>query len=143
MLQPTNVNILIVLVVAFVLRYIILEWFPMYIVNGYFSLFFATWLIVYLFTSNMVFSILIGMFYVNVRILYRYSKDKQTLSHYNSVSNCLMFGIALVGLYFFIMYYKQFQSFSSYYGSALLILVLINLMCLQVNKVDLTLMCYV
>jgi hypothetical protein len=142
MLDPTNYNIIIVLISTFILRYIVLKYLPTYIINGYFSIFFVFFIITYLFTSNYLFSIIIGMISVNSRILYRHSKDQKTLSNYNSYSNCFAFLLSLVIWFSIIKNFKKINNnFKNYYDSSLLFLLLINLASFEINKNNNNLMC--
>jgi hypothetical protein len=81
-----------------------------------------------LFTQNVYYSIIIGLFVINLRIIYRSFKDKKTLNKYNSFSNCLIFAIALLLLSMLIIYYKKIDKiYSKYYSYLITILILINL----------------
>ena len=90
-MEPTITNLLFTIILVFILRYTLLEYTPSVIINGYFSIFICFFLFSFLFTKNILFSILIGMLIINMRILYRSVKDKSTLNNYNGLSNCFIF----------------------------------------------------
>ena len=143
MILPTTKNILLVFIILFIIRYIVLKYLSRFIVNGYFSIFLSFFIITYIFTNNILFSTIIGLLSVDLRILYRLLKDKQTLLDYNSFSNCLAFFIALVLWASIIKNYKLINdSINKYYSISVFVLILINLGSLQINKNDINLMCY-
>jgi hypothetical protein len=96
-----------------------------------------------LFTQNVYYSIIIGLFVINSRIIYRSFKDKKTLNKYNSFSNCSIFTIALLLLSMLIIYYKKIDKiYSKYYSYLITILILINLYSLKINENDFQLLCF-
>ena len=143
MLAPKNINILSILFLIFIIRYIVLQYIPNIIINGYFSIFLCFFIITYIFTENSLFSIIISMITVNLRILYRYLKDPKTLSNYNSFSNCIIFLIALISWWIIIKQFNYIHKFSyKYYNYIIVILLLINMASLQININDNNLLCY-
>ena len=127
----------------FVLRYVVLEYFPKLIINGYFSIFLCFFVATILFTKNKLFSILIGLLVINLRIIYRSVKDKNTLNEYNSFSNCLIFGFALLVLSIIFIHYDTIDKlFNKYYINSIVLLILLNLYSLKINKTDNQLLCF-
>jgi hypothetical protein len=134
-MKPTIINLLCVVIMLFILRYLILEYFPDIIINGYFSIFLCFFIISEIFTKNVFYSIIIGLLVINGRILYRYIKDKKTLNEYNSVSNCLIFLAALILVSILLVYFEKIDKYySKYYGYSITILILINLYSLKINN---------
>jgi hypothetical protein len=134
-MKPTIINLLCVVIMLFILRYLILEYFPDIIINGYFSIFLCFFIISKIFTKNAFYSIIIGLLVINGRILYRYIKDKKTLNEYNSVSNCLIFLAALILVSILLVYFEKIDKYySKYYGYLITILILINLYSLKINN---------
>ena len=142
-MKPTISNLLFVFIFIFVLRFVVLDFFPTIIVNGYFSIFLCFFIITHIFTNNIIFSIIIGLLAVNFRIIYRTVKDKKTLSKYNSFSNCLMFTIALFLLSIILINFERIhKTVNKYYDYATMGLILINLYSLQINETDSQLVCF-
>ena len=142
-MEPTINNLLFTFIIISFFRYILLEYFPIIIINGYFSIFLCFFVISVLFTQNVYYSIIIGLFVINSRIIYRSFKDKKTLNKYNSFSNCSIFTIALLLLSMLIIYYKKIDKiYSKYYSYLITILILINLYSLKINENDFQLLCF-
>lgn len=142
-MKPTIINLLISFIIIFILRYIVLQFFPTFIVNGYFSIFLCFFIISLIFTENMFYSIIIGLLTVDFRILYRSIKDNKTLNEYNSFSNCLIFSIALVLLSIFLIYFEKINKiYNKYYSYLITLLILINLYSLKINENDSALLCF-
>jgi hypothetical protein len=142
-MKPTIINLLISFIIIFILRYIVLQFFPTFIVNGYFSIFLCFFIISLIFTENMFYSIIIGLLAVDFRILYRSIKDNKTLNEYNSFSNCLIFSIALVLLSIFLIYFEKINKiYNKYYSYLITLLILINLYSLKINENDSALLCF-
>jgi len=142
-MNPTIINLLFIFIIIFILRYIVLKYFPNFIINGYFSIFLCFFILSIIFTKNIFFSIIIGLLVINFRIIYRSIKDKKTLNEYNSFSNCLIFAIALFLLSIILIYFKKIdKDYSKYYGYLILILILINLYSLKINENNSNLVCF-
>lgn len=142
-MKPSVINLLFTFTAIFILRFIVLRFFPTIIINGYFSIFLCFFVITILFTNNYLFSIIIGLFVINFRIIYRSIKDKKTLNEYNSFSNCLIFTIALLLLSVLLFHFKKIdKTCSKYYNHLVTILILMNLYFLKINKHDSNLLCF-
>jgi hypothetical protein len=142
-MEPTITRLIFIVILIFILRYIILEYAPVIIINGYISIFMSFFIFTFLFTKNILFSLLIGLFTINTRILYRLIKDKSTLNHYNSFSNCFIFLIALLLLSVILFNYSKFNKHvEKYYSHVLFILISSNLYFLRSTPNDNNLMCY-
>jgi len=142
-MEPTITRLIIIVILIFILRYIILEYTPVIIINGYISIFMSFFIFTFLFTKNILFSVLIGLFTINMRILYRAIKDKSTLNHYNSFSNCFIFLFGLLLLSVVLINYRHFnKDVEKYYSNILFILVSSNLYFLRSTPNDNNLMCY-
>jgi hypothetical protein len=142
-MEPTITRLIFIVILIFILRYIILEYTPVIIINGYISIFMSFFIFTFLFTKNILFSLLIGLFTINTRILYRLIKDKSTLNHYNSFSNCFIFLIALLLLSVILFNYSKFNKHvEKYYSHVLFILISSNLYFLRSTPNDNNLMCY-
>ena len=142
-MEPTITNLLFTIILVFILRYTLLEYTPSVIINGYFSIFICFFLFSFLFTKNILFSILIGMLIINMRILYRSVKDKSTLNNYNGLSNCFIFSFGLFLLSVILFNYTNFNKhIEQYYSHVLFILVGSNLYFLRSPPNDDNLMCY-
>ena len=110
-MKPTIFNLLFAFTILSILRYIVLQYFPTIIINGYFSIFLCFFIISVIFTKNIFYSTIIGLFVINGRIIYRAIKDKKTLNEYNSFSNCLIFTFALLLLSLFLVYFEKYTNF--------------------------------
>jgi hypothetical protein len=142
-MEPTITRLIFIVILIFILRYIILEYAPVIIINGYISIFMNFFIFTFLFTKNILFSLLIGLFTINTRILYRLIKDKSTLNHYNSFSNCFIFLIGLLLLSVILFNYSKFNKHvEKYYSHVLFILISSNLYFLRSTPNDNNLMCY-
>ena len=142
-MKPTINNLLFAFVLIFILRYIVLQFCPTIIINGYFSIFLCFYVITSIFTNNIIFSIIIGLLVVNLRIIYRTVKDKKTLNNYNSFSNCLIFTAALLLLSIILINFERIHKIvNKYYGYVITGLILINLYSLQINEIDSHLLCF-
>ena len=142
-MEPTITRLIFIVILIFILRYIILEYAPVNIINGYISIFMSFFIFTFLFTKNILFSLLIGLFTINTRILYRLIKDKSTLNHYNSFSNCFIFLIGLLLLSVILFNYSKFNKHvEKYYSHVLFILISSNLYFLRSTPNDNNLMCY-
>jgi hypothetical protein len=142
-MKPTLINILLIFTFIFILRFIVLEFCPFIIVNGYFSIFLCFFVITIIFTNNYLFSTIIGLIIINFRILYRSIKDKKTLNEYNNISNCLIFIFGLLLLAILLVYFKKIDKlYSRYYEYFITILILINLYSLKINENDSVLLCF-
>jgi hypothetical protein len=95
--------ILIIFLFFLILRYILLEFYPKLIINGYFTLFISFYILSYIFTKSIIFSIIIGLIAINIRILYRNKKDRQILNNYNSLDNIFITCIGIIFLFFIII----------------------------------------
>ena len=136
-MKPTIINLIFIFILIFILRYIVLEFFPTIIINGYFSIFLCFFVITSIFTNNNFFSIIIGLLVVNIRIIYRKVKNKKTLNEYNSFSNCFIFSAALLLLCIILIYFEKIdKNYSKYYSSIIVTLLLINLYSLKINDID-------
>jgi hypothetical protein len=136
-------NISVVLIVLFIVRYIILKYSPELIVNGYISIFVCFFLFTVLFTKNIYFSMIIGLLIINLRIIYRSIKSAKTLLDYNSFSNCFVFLVALLALSFVIYKFNIIDRHSQkYYGHILFVLICVTLFCLKTVKYDKNLLCF-
>jgi hypothetical protein len=132
----------IILLFLFV-RYIILQYYPNLIINGYFSLFISFYIISYIFTKSIIFSIIIGFISINIRILYRNNKSIKVLNNYNSLDNIFITCIGLIILFFVIIKFDYIDTtFKKYYNIILLCLILINLFFLKINKNNNNLLCF-
>jgi len=142
-MRPTIYNLVLVIIAIFIIRCIFLEFFPSFIINGYISIFVCFFLLTMLFTNNTLFSIIIGLFTINSRIIYRSIKDKKTLSEYNSTSNCLIFLFALILLSYILTNYEKINKvINIYYGAIIASLITVNLYSLKVNSNDNQLLCF-
>lgn len=142
-MKATIINFIFIIILIFILRYIVLEFFPTIIINGYFSIFLCFFAITCIFTNNNLFSIIIGLLVVNIRIIYRKVKDKKTLNEYNSFSNCFIFSAALLLLCIILIYFEKIDKiYSKYYSSIIVTLLLINLYSLKINDIDSHLLCF-
>jgi hypothetical protein len=142
-MEPTITRLIFIVILIFILRYIILEYAPVIIINGYISIFMNFFILTFLFTKNILFSLLIGLFTINTRILYRLIKDKSTLNDYNSFSNCFIFLIGLLLLSVILFNYSKFNKHvEKYYSHVLFILISSNLYFLRSTPNDNNLMCY-
>jgi hypothetical protein len=142
-MEPTITRLIFIVILIFILRYIILEYAPVIIINGYISIFMSFFIFTFLFTKNILFSLLIGLFTINTRILYRLIKDKSTLNHYNSFSNSFIFLIGLLLLSVILFNYSKFNKHvEKYYSHVLFILISSNLYFLRSTPNDNNLMCY-
>jgi len=142
-MEPTITRLIFIVILIFILRYIILEYTPGIIINGYISIFMSFFIFTFLFTKNILFSLLIGLFTINTRILYRLIKDKSTLNHYNSFSNCFIFLFGLLLLSVILFNYSKFNKHvEKYYSHVLFILISSNLYFLRSTPNDNNLMCY-
>lgn len=135
------ITILLILIIFLILRCTILEYYPRLIINGYFSLFICFYLITYIFTNSSIFSIIIGLIAINIRIIYR-SKNNKDLENYNSFKNILITIFGLVILFFILINYNYINKFKKYYNHILFILIVINLYFLNINPNDENLLCY-
>jgi len=142
-MKLTIKNLTITFILIFILRYIVLQFFPNLIINGYFSIFLCFFSIAFIFTNSNLFSIIIGLLVVNMRIIYRKFKDKKTLNNYNSLSNCFIFFVALLLLTIILSFFEKIEkNYSKYYSSIILILILINLYFLNTHHIDSNLLCF-
>jgi len=142
-MKPTIRNLLFAIILIFVIRYIVLQFFPTIIINGYFSIFLCFFIITVIFTNSSLFSIIIGLLVANLRIIYRSIKDKNTLNEYNSFSNCLIFTVALLLLSIILIYFKHIDKVTNkHYGYVITILLLINLYSLKINEHDSQFLCF-
>jgi len=142
-MEPTITRLIFIVILMFILRYIVIEYTPSVIINGYFSIFICFFILSFLFTKNILFSVLIGLFTINMRILYRAIKDKSTLNHYNSFSNCFIFLFGLFLLSVVLINYRHFnKDVEKYYSHVLFLLVSSNLYFLRSTHNDDNLMCY-
>jgi hypothetical protein len=142
-MEPTITRLIFIVILIFILRYIILEYTPVIIINGYISIFMSFFIFTFLFTKNILFSVLIGLFTINTRILYRSIKDKSILNDYNSFSNCFIFLFGLLLLSVILFNYSKFNKHvDKYYSHVLFILISSNLYFLRSTPNDNNLMCY-
>jgi hypothetical protein len=142
-MEPTITRLIFIVILIFILRYIILEYTPGIIINGYISIFMSFFIFTFLFTKNILFSLLIGLFTINTRILYRLIKDKSILNDYNSFSNCFIFLFGLLLLSVILFNYSKFNKHvEKYYSHVLFILISSNLYFLRSTPNDNNLMCY-
>jgi hypothetical protein len=142
-MEPTITRLIFIIILMFILRYIVLEYTPLVIINGYFSIFICFFILSFLFTKNILFSVLIGLFTINMRVLHRSVKDKSTLNNYNSFSNCFIFLFGLLLLSVILINYRHFNKHvEKYYSHVLFLLVSSNLYFLRSSPNDDNLMCY-
>jgi|LauGreDrversion4_2_1035121.scaffolds.fasta_scaffold65256_3 hypothetical protein len=142
-MEPTITRLIFIVILIFILRYIILEYTPDIIINGYISIFMSFFIFTFLFTKNILFSVLIGLFTIHTRILYRSIKDKSILNDYNSFSNCFIFLFGLLLLSVILFNYSKFNKHvEKYYSHVLFILISSNLYFLRSTPNDNNLMCY-
>jgi hypothetical protein len=142
-MEPTITRLIFIVILIFILRYIILEYTPGIIINGYISIFMSFFIFTFLFTKNILFSLLIGLFTINTRILYRLIKDKSILNDYNSFSNCFIFLFGLLLLSVILFNYSKFNKHvEKYYSHVLFVLISSNLYFLRRTPNDNNLMCY-
>jgi hypothetical protein len=142
-MQPTIYNLTNVIIIIFIVRYVVLNFFPKLIINGYISIFVCFFFLTKLFTNNPFFSIMIGLVVINSRILYRRITDQKTLSNYNSVSNCLIFSIALIILGYVLIHFEIINTtINQYYGWVIALLIIINLYLLEPNLNNNQLLCF-
>lgn len=142
-MKPTIFNLVFVFIILLIARYLILEYFPTIIINGYFSIFLCFFIISEIFTKNIYFSIIIGLFIINCRIFYRNIKDKKNLNNYNSFSNIVIFAIALILFGILLVYFEKIDKYyNKYYSYLITILILINLYSLKINENDSQLLCF-
>ena len=135
--------IILILCIFLILRYIILEFYPNLIINGYFSLFISFYIISYIFTNSIIFSIIIGFIAINIRILYRNKKPIYTLKNYNSLDNIFITCVGLIILFFIIINFDYIDNkFKKYYNITLLVLIIINLFFLKINNNNNNLLCF-
>jgi hypothetical protein len=142
-MKPTLINLLLVFILTFILRFVVLEFFPTIIINGYFSIFLCFFIITNIFTNNYLFSIIIGLLIINFRIIYRNIKDKKTLNEYNSFSNSLIFTIGFLLLAVLLVNFKKInETYNKQYSYFITILILINLYSLKINENNSDLLCF-
>ena len=142
-MKPTIFNLVFVFIILLIARYLILEYFPTIIINGYFSIFLCFFIISEIFTKNIYFSIIIGLFIINCRIFYRNIKDKKDLNNYNCFSNVAIFTIALILFGILLVYFEKIDKYyNKYYSYLITILILINLYSLKINENDTQLLCF-
>ena len=138
-----NFYIILLLIIFFIFKYIILEYYSNFIINGYIALFISFFLISYIITKSILFSIIIGLFSLNFRIIYRNSKSNKNLQEYNGFSNILITSIGLIFLYIiFINFDFIHLNCKKYYEIIIFILIIINLFFLKINKNDKEMLCY-
>jgi hypothetical protein len=143
-MKPTLGNLFISGILLYALRFIVLQYYPTIIINGYFSIFLCFFVVSILFTNNYLFSASVGLFVTNGRILYRSIKDKKTLNDYNSVSNCVIFAVGIILLSILLVNYKRIDAgYSNYYGPFIATLIFINLYSLKINEQNTDLVCFV
>jgi hypothetical protein len=143
-MKPTIFNLIFAFTILSILRYIVLQYFPTIIINGYFSIFLCFFIISAIFTKNIFYSTIIGLLVINGRIIYRAIKDKKTLNEYNSFSNCLIFTFALLLLSLFLVYFEKIHKlYNQYYSYLIVTLILLNLYSLKINETDSQLLCFV
>ena len=142
-MKPTIINLLFAFILLFLARFVVLEFFPSIIINGYFSIFLCFFAITILFTNSPFYSIIIGLLVVNIRIIYRTLQDKKTLNKYNSIYNCLIFAVALLLLGIFLVCFEKINKVANkYYGYIITGLILINFYSLRINEHDSKLLCF-
>ena len=135
--------IVLILFIFFILRCVILKYYPKLIINGYFALFLCFYLITYIFTKSIIFSIIIGLISINIRIIYRSNQPKESLNNYNSFSNIFITCFGLIILFFIIINFDYIDGkFKKYYNIILLILILLNLFFLKINENNNNLVCF-
>jgi hypothetical protein len=99
--------LVLIIVFAFIIRYVILEYYPNLVVNGYLYLFLLFFLISYFCTRSILYSILLGLATINGRLLYRSFMSPLILDNYNSIQNMTIFMVGLIMLFITIIYYKK------------------------------------
>jgi hypothetical protein len=141
---PTNLNIVLVLGFVFVLRYLVLQYIPKIIINGYFAIFLCFFIITRIFADNILFAILVGLLSSNLRIVYSHFKDPSvlSLSDYNNISNMVAFFLALIVWVILIKNYKSLNALlTKQYGVLILAFILIQMAALTPSKHDYNLVC--
>ena len=142
-MKPTIINLIIVFIIVMIIRFLVLEYSPKIIINGYISIFFCFYILTYIFTKNPFYSIIIGLIITNARIIYRTFKDKESIEQYNSSSNIIMFVVALIFLILCLRGFKDINKMiDKYYGLIIFILIMINFSLLKVNNIDNQLLCF-
>ncbi len=140
-MKPTASNLIFIIICLFILRYVVLEYMPSAILNGYFAIFICFFILSFVFTRNILFSLVIGLLTINVRTLYRSMKDKSTLNDYNSFGNCFIFLLGLIVLSVILFNYPKFNKYiEKYYCYVLLIFISSNLFFLTNHNKEL--LCY-
>lgn len=142
-MKPTIVNLFFAFSIIFILRYVVLQFFPTMIINGYFSIFLCFCLVSYIFTNNMSFSIIMGLLVVFLRIIYRNIKNNKTLHDYNSLGNCVIFTIVMLILGIILFNFEKIHRESNkYYDHIIAVQILTILYSLKINKNDSQLICF-
>ena len=126
------INVILILILFLISRYLIFEYYPTLITNGYLAIFISFCLITYMFTKSIIFSIIIGLITINVRNLYRMNTPDYILNKKNGFNNTCITCIGLIFLFFSIINFNYIdKKIKKYYNVTLLFLILINLFLLN------------
>ena len=142
-IYPSIFNLSIIIIVLYFIRFIMLEYSPTLIVNGYFGIYVLFFLFCYIFTKNVMFSLINGMIFALCRMFYRNIQDSKTLNDYNNIQNRISYLFLLIIQSVILMNYRNINKISKeYYPNLILILILLYLYLLEENVNNNNLMCY-
>ncbi len=132
--KPNLLDIITILIILVIIRYLILKFNSNLIVNGYFAIYILVFFITYYLTKNAKFAVLLSLIIVLGRIIYRKYVPSQELKDSTSFYHLIIFILGMIFIFIIIYNYDKAIKYFKYFPYIISILIILILYNLKYNK---------
>lgn len=106
--EKQYISLIVLSLIIVIVRFCILKWYPNFLINSYIWMFVIPMSILYYYTKNFDYSLLVSLIIIITRTIYRYNTSEDSLKkkNYNSFKNCFLYFSSMV-LIIFAVYFES------------------------------------